>query len=47
MDYREPLAAVLRGHLGLSEEAAARVFPGFAPKEPPEAFLTAPSGDAG
>ncbi|QLA13352.1 DUF1501 domain-containing protein [Desulfolutivibrio sulfodismutans] len=31
MDYRLPLAAVLRGHLGLSEEAVKRVFPGFSP----------------
>lgn len=31
MDYRQPLSAILRGHLGLSAEAAARVFPGFSP----------------
>lgn len=31
MDYRHPLAAVLRGHLGLSEEAVKRVFPGLSP----------------
>jgi uncharacterized protein (DUF1501 family) len=39
LDYRQPLAAVLRGHMGLSEEAAARVFPGLSPAAAPETYL--------
>jgi uncharacterized protein (DUF1501 family) len=39
LDYRQPLAAVARGHLGLSGEAAARVFPGLAPVASPETYL--------
>ncbi|MEF3697095.1 DUF1501 domain-containing protein, partial [Desulfolutivibrio sp.] len=41
MDYRQPLAAVLRGHLGLSAEAVKRVFPGFSPDASLEGLVRA------
>lgn len=46
-DYREPLAAVLRGHLGLSGEAVSRVFPGFSPEASPEGYPVPPADGAG
>ena len=33
------LAAILRGHLGLSAEAVTRVFPGYSPAELPSDLL--------